>query len=237
MNARRNKSAISTSRQAKGRNTFVRSRNWQRRPKQARRSSTGQRNARLPFAPPEDWYDSTESAGHYRIVVQEPGEGYRHILTPADIRARLAKVPRQFLEQLEVVQLSRMTRKKQSFPCYGMQWGNTLYLYPLEESLVEHFDTPPRPNLVNETRMYGGRWTESGSGSWMLTWSEQAARDFYLNNILIHELGHLIDERNTGYVERERYAEWFAVQYGYLSTGGQAARGYRRSVRKRHHAS
>jgi hypothetical protein len=50
------------------------------------------------------------------------------------------------------------------------------------------------------------------------------------------ELGHLIDERNTGYVDRERYAEWFAVQYGYRSTGGQAARGYRRSVRKRHHA-
>jgi hypothetical protein len=209
----------------------------QRRPKQARRSSTGQRNARLPFAPPEDWYDSTEAGGDYRIVVQEPGEGYRHILTPADIRARLAKVPPQFREQHEVVQLSRMTRKKQSFPCYGMQWGNARYLYPLEDSLVEHFDTPPRPNLVNETRMYGGRWTESSPGSWMLTWSEQAARDFYLNNILIHELGHLVDERNTGYVERERFAEWFAVHHGYRATGGQAARGYRRSVRKRHHAN
>jgi hypothetical protein len=236
MNARRNNYAKSTARQAKGRNTNVRNGTSQRRPKQARRSSTGQRNARLPFAPPEDWYDSTAS-GHYRIVVQEPGEGYRHILTPADIRKRLAKVPPQFLEQLEVVQLSRMTRKKQSFPCYGMQWGNALYLYPLEDSLVEHFDTPPRPNLINETRMYGGCWSEPSPGCWLLTWSEQAARDFYLNNILIHELGHLIDERNTGYVDRERYAEWFAVQYGYRSTGGQAARGYRRTVRKRHHAN
>jgi hypothetical protein len=237
MNARRHNSAKSTARQAKGRNTFVRSRNWQRRPKQARRSSTGQRNARLPFAPPEDWYDSTEAVD-YRIVVQEPGEGYRHILTPADIRARLAQVPDPFLDQLEVVQLSRMTRKKLSFPCYGMQWGNALYLYPLEESLVEHFDTPPRPNLVNETKMYGGRWTETSPGNCTLTWSEQAARDFYLNNILMHELGHLVDDRNTGYMERERYAEWFAVEYGYRFTGGQASRGYRTGeVRKRHHAS
>ena len=38
-----------------------------------------------------------------------------------------------------------MTRKKQSFPCYGMQWGATLYLYPLETSLEEWFDAPPRP--------------------------------------------------------------------------------------------
>ena len=44
-----------------------------------------------------------------------------------------------------------MTRKKQSFPCYGMQWGNALYLYPIEESFVETYDCPPRPNLVNET--------------------------------------------------------------------------------------
>jgi hypothetical protein len=236
MNVRRNTSAKATARQAKGRNTFVAGRAWQRRPKQARRSSTGQRNARLPFAPPEDWHDPTE-AGDYRILVQSPGPGYRHIVTPAEVRARLAQVPVHFLRELEVVQLSRMTRKKQSFPCYGMQWGNALYLYPLEESLVESFDCPPRPNLVNETRMYGGRWAEPSPGTWTLTWSEHAARDFYLNNILIHELGHLIDDRNSGYIDRERFAEWFAVQYGYRATGGQAARGYRRNVRRRHHAS
>jgi hypothetical protein len=232
---RRNQNAKSTARQAKGRNTFVRSRNWQRRPKQARRSSTGQRNARLPFAPPEDWYDPTD-ATDYRIIVQEPGEGYRHILTPDDVRRRLTQVPPQFLEQLEVVQFSRMTRKKQSFPCYGMQWGNTLYLYPLEESLVEHFETPPRPNLVNETLMYGGKWSTS-PGVWTLTWSEEAARDFYLNNILIHELGHLVDDRNSGYIDRERYAEWFAVEFGYRSTGGRDSRGHRKSVKRRHHKS
>jgi hypothetical protein len=84
--------------------------------------------------------------------------------------------------------------------------------------------------------MYGARWSES-PGCWTLTWTEQAARDFYLNNILIHELGHLVDDRNSGYVDRERYAEWFAVQYGYRSTGGQEARGYRKSIRRRHHSS
>jgi hypothetical protein len=234
MNARRDNAARSTARQAKGRNTFVRARAGQRRPKQARRSSTGQRNARLPFAPPEDWYDPTD-ASEYRIVVQAPGPGYRHVVAPQQIRDRLAQVPPAFLSQLEVVQLSRMTRKKQSFPCYGMQWGNALYIYPLEESLVEQFDTPPRPNMVNETRMYGGRWAEPAPSLWTLTWSEQAAQDFYLNNILIHELGHLVDDRNSNYMDRERFAEWFAVHYGYRHTGGRQSRGYRSTVRRRHH--
>jgi hypothetical protein len=71
---------------------------------------------------------------------------------------------------------------------------------------------------------------------WTLSWSEQAAQDFYLNNILIHELGHLVDDRNTSYVDRERYAEWFAIEYGYLASGGSVARQPRSMVRRRHHA-
>ena len=240
MNIRRVQTAKSSARrQAKGRNTSVRSHADKRRPKQARRSSMGERNAREPFAPPEDWYESRGRKPDYRIVVQEPGEGYRHVLTPEQIRERLSRVPQHFLKDLEVIQLSKMTRKKQSFPCYGMQWGNTLYLYPIEESFTEQYDSPPRPNLVNETLMYGATWKEDDEtpGAWMLTWSEAAAQDFYLNNILIHELGHLVDNRNTGYMERERYAEWFAVQHGYLASGGRAARNYDRPKRRRHHAN
>jgi hypothetical protein len=234
MNARRDTSVRSPARQARRRNTSITASTWQRQPKQARRSISGQRSVRLPFAPPEDWHEVTDSE-EFRVVIQSPGLGYRHVVTEEEVRARLADVPPQFLEQLEVVQLSRMTRKKQSFPCYGMQWGNALYLYPLEETLIEQFDRPPRPSLVNEARMYGGKWDEPASGTWTLTWSEQAARDFYLNNILIHELGHLVDDRNTSYLDRERFAEWFAIQYGYRGTGGQASRRPGRKIRRRHH--
>ncbi len=234
MNFRRDYSTRSTARQARRRNRSVTASTWQRQPKQARRSISGQRSVRLPFAPPEDWHEVTDR-DVFRVVTQSSGDGFRHVVSEAEIRARLAEVPQHFLEQLEVVQLSRMTRKKQSFPCYGMQWGNALYLYPLEESLVEHFDRPPRPSLVNEAKMYGGQWDERGPNTWTLTWSEEAARDFYLNNILIHELGHLVDERNTSYIDRERFAEWFALQYGYRASGGQSSRRPDRLICKRHH--
>jgi hypothetical protein len=205
---------------------------WSRR---ARRPQLATQNTRAPFAPPEDWHEPTNRNNGYRIVVQDPGEGYVHVVTPEQVRARLAEVPQEFLKGLEVIQFSRMTRKKQSFPCYGMQWGATLYLYPLEESLEEWFTAPPRPEIYNEARMYGGTWDEPAPGSWRLSWSQETIEDFYLNNILIHELGHLVDDRNTAYEEREQYAEWFAVHYGYRATGGQAAR-RTEPIRRRHHA-
>jgi hypothetical protein len=191
-----------------------------------------QRNERLPFVPPEDWHEPTGKQAGYRIIVQPPGPGFRHILTPEDVRARLDEFPAHLLANLEVVQFSRMTRKKQSFPCYGMQWGSSLYLYPIEEALVEYYQAPPKPAQLNEARMYGGRWSQASAFAWKLEWTLEAVRDFYLNNILIHELGHLLDERNAGYVDRERYAEWFALEYGFKCS--MAARRQRKSVRRHH---
>ena len=153
-----------------------------------------QRNEKLPFIPPEDWYEPAEERTGYRVIVRPAGAGFRHILTPADVRQRLSVFPDEVIELLEVVQFSQMTRKKQSFPCYGMQWGSSLYLYPIEENLVEFYHCPPTPNQLNEARMYGGRWAQEGQGVWRLEWTEAAVHDFYLNNILIHELGHLVQQ-------------------------------------------
>jgi hypothetical protein len=176
-----------------------------------------------PFLPPEDWYEpgGGRTGSTFRIIVQEPGAGYRHAVTAGEVRARLAELPRRFRQCLEIVQLSRMTRKKRTLPCYGMQWGSSLYLYPLEESLIEHFTRPPLAAERREAEMHGGRWEETDRGMWRLVWTPATIRDFYLNNILIHELGHLIDDRNRSYTDRERFADWFAIEYGYRMSASE----------------
>ncbi len=191
-------------------------------------------NQRLPFAPPENWHEPREDGENYRMVVQDPGPGYRHVVTPSEVRERLSRLPSKFLRPLEVVQFSRITRKKQSFPCYGMQWGPALYLYPIEKDLIERYNQPPKPSQLNEARMYGGRWIRETGGWWTLVWTEAAIKDFYLNNILIHELGHLLDDRNSRTIDRERYAEWFAVEHGYQPTQAERRR-RKKPVVRRHH--
>ena len=202
----------------------------------SQRTRGSEKNVCGEFAPPEDWYEpGRDESSDYDIVVQRPGPGFRHVVTAREIRDRLAELPAEVLVPLDVVQLSRMTRKKQSFPCYGMQWGSTLYLYPIEDSLIEYYSRPPRPAQFNEARMYGGKWIQQGS-AWQLLWSESAIKDFYLNNILIHELGHLLDDRNTSYTDRERYAEWFAIEHGFKKSKRRTGKKSRKRIRRRHHA-
>lgn len=196
----------------------------------SKRTRGGSLNQRLPFAPPENWYEPHSNGNGFRVITQDPGPGYRHVLTTDEVRERLSRMPAEFIQPLEVLQFSRMTRKKQSFPCYGMQWGASLYLYPIEESLIEIYPRPPKPAQRIEAQMYGGRWEPLRGSSWRLIWTEHTVKDFYLNNILMHELGHLLDDRNTSYVDRERFAEWFAVQFGYLST--RRVRTQRKTVRR-----
>ncbi len=201
----------------------------------SKRARIALRNQRLPFVPPEDWHEPREDGADYRVIVQAPGEGFRHVVTPDEVRTRLAQLPAGFLRGLEVVQFSRMTRKKQSFPCYGLQWGSTVYLYPIEQNLIEYYPRPPKPSQLVEARMYGGQWEQDAPGSWRLVWTEAALKDFYLNNILIHEIGHLLDDRNNRSVDRERYAEWFALQHGYRATQ-HLRQPPQREIRRRHHA-
>lgn len=176
------------------------------------------------FFAQEDWHtprSEGEPRRHQpRFVIQSAGPSFLHPVNVQEIRERLSLLPSSIVEKVEVVQLSRMTRKRQLFPCYGMQWGASVYLYPIEESLVETYVRPPTPQQQIEARMFGGVWSESGR-EWTLTWTLAALKDFYLNNVLIHEIGHVLDTRNTRTEDRERYANWFAIEYGYRVSRGR----------------
>jgi len=168
------------------------------------------------FDAPERWHEP-RGDGRLRVIVEDAGENYMHAVSVDDIPPRESLLPEEYQQKLEVVQLSRMTRKRRLFPCYGLQWGNSVYLYPIEASLEELYVRAPRPAQRIETEMFGGRWEQDGS-YWRLTWTPETIRDFYLNNVLIHEIGHINDDRNTSFRERERYADWFAVEYGFRAT-------------------
>lgn len=181
------------------------------------RGTTNHRSAN--FCAPEIWYEPQDQAS-IRYVMQPAGDGYIHPVSIEDVRQRLAGLPVRFTEPIEVVQFSAMTRKRSLFPLYGMQWGPNIYLYPIEASLQETYRRPPTPQQLIEARMFGGVWKQVGQ-IWTLSWARESIRDFYLNNVLVHEIGHVNDSRNTNSAARERYANWFATEYGYRSSRGR----------------
>lgn len=171
------------------------------------------------FCAPETWHEP-QGRREIEFIVQPAGDNFIHPVSVEEVRSRVSQLPAELTRGIEVVQFSTMTRKRRLFPLYGMQWGPNVYLYPMEASLVETFRRPPSPQQLVEARMFGGEWSQSGD-EWRLTWTPDSIRDFYLNNVLIHEIGHVNDQRNTNSEARERYANWFATEYGYRASRGR----------------
>ena len=182
-----------------------------------RGSDTSQRSNH--FYAQDQWYEPTDS-DVIQLYRRDPGAGYFHPVTLEEVADRIEQLPAKYRQNIEVIELARMTRKRSLFPCYGLQWGPNVYLYPIEESLVETYTRPQRPEQMIEAKMYSGVWTQDGK-LWTLYWTEHALRDFYLNNVLIHEIGHVNDTRNRNQNARERYADWFAIEYGYRASRGR----------------
>jgi hypothetical protein len=179
----------------------------------------GANHASAHFSAPETWHEPHTSP-EIRYIHQPAGNGFLHPVTIAEVRERIAQLPARFTQPIEVVQFSSMTRKRSLFPLYGMQWGPNIYLYPIEASLQETYHRPPDPQQLIEARMFGGVWRQTNQ-IWTLTWTLETIRDFYLNNVLVHEIGHVNDLRNTNSADRERYANWFATEYGYRKSRGR----------------
>jgi len=190
------------------------------RPTVAHRQRGSTNNRSSNFSAPEIWHEP-RGLSEIDYLVQAPGTGYVHPVTIDEVRNRIAGLPAPLTTGIEVVQFSAMTRKRRYFPLYGMQWGPNIYLYPIEASLTEIYRRPPTPQQLVEARMFGGEWKQVG-GNWILSWTTETIRDFYLNNVLIHEIGHVHDSRNKNTGARERYANWFATEYGYRASRGRS---------------
>ena len=68
-------------------NAMARASNARRGMPLSKRARRTERSQRLPFVPPENWYEPRETGEGYRILVQSPGDGFRHVVTPDEVPA------------------------------------------------------------------------------------------------------------------------------------------------------
>jgi len=188
----------------------------------------------MAFTVPEKWYEPVQDHDDIKIIQHPPGSGYIHPASTVEVRCFLADLlPEIIPPELQIIQLSSITRKRDREPLYGMQWGCAVYLYPQGENLIEEYTVAPKPEHKQVTEKYGGHWHNRQNGKWTLIWKKiEQLRDFYLHNVLMHEIGHAHDNRNTTPRKREQFANAFAIEHGDRPYTQDKKKG---RVHKRHH--
>ena len=184
-------------------------------------------------------YEPFDASG-IQFHVEEPGPNFRHPVTPGEVVNRLAELPkhvfRQVGEKLDHVAMPALTKKLLRKPSYGMQCKGSVYLFPVESSGIMKFGRSMDSAQRIELETFGARllWNEEEEG-WDCHWSEETLRLFYLQDVLLHEVGHVLDRRNRNTRNRERYANNFAIQYRELPKSRGKQRHQERGNRRHGH--
>lgn len=164
----------------------------------------------------------TLSAEHsIKVFINPLNESFIRPCTLAEIEQVLRTVPPPFLYQLGHLYLPGGS-KKQLQVCrktffYGCYSCGAISLSPFPKKWLrrEYAHAPP-PHKKLEYDRVGAKSYQSGS-TWVLEMSEASLKKFYLQDVLIHEIGHHVDwlRRSAGSKLTEEFAEWFATEYGF----------------------
>ena len=132
-----------------------------------------------------------------------------------EIAATLELVPAEFLTGLAGVFLLSGTRKQARalrLFRYGCYASGDIHLHAFPKALLHlNLKGDLKPSVEREYLRAGAK-IRRGRGGSVLEFDPASLRAFYLYDVLLHEVGHHVDERVDSRPCRaaERFAEWFA---------------------------
>lgn len=166
---------------------------WARRgvddQRDSRRVARNFKNQGIPLAPSAA--ERPQRIALPRIIVTRPPAGQVHAVTPSEIREALLFFGPECFYGLRSVTLGSLDRGSSR-----LAFGR--YVYPGSILLFTHSPTPWRlggilsPRISALLEQAGARVTSANGGSaTIVDWASHAAlRDFYLIDVLMHEIGH-----------------------------------------------
>jgi hypothetical protein len=156
------------------------------------------------------------------IVIIKAEKCNPHFIMPVteqDILKKLKEIPKNFLEELKCIYLlggsNKQLKASDSLFIFGRYWANCIFLHPYpKKDLSIFYDKLPKPSIIHEYKAAGAQVVTEYE-YWIVKFDLQSLKNFYLNNVLIHEIGHHVDRNNKNRKKKnENFADWFAISYG-----------------------
>ncbi len=148
-------------------------------------------------------------------------EDFIRPVTIKDIEATLKSIPEKFVRCVWRINLLGGTKKqdKTAFNmfCYGFHSRGRVALCAFPKKFLKQYhDNEPPPIAKQEYGRVHAKIYQEGPW-WVLEFDEKTLKDFYLRDVLIHEIGHAVEyaKRPAGTNLTEEFAEWFVREYGF----------------------
>ena len=168
------------------------------------------------------YYDKIHNTTDLTIVARPLHSDFVMPIDEGSIRETLSTVPQKFLTGLKGIVVLGGSKKQEkvsnSLFAYGTYTSNVIFLHPFPKKFLDRISKSlPKPSALQEFERAGAKITRDGK-YWRMLFDDNAIRQFYLREVLLHELGHHVDSENLPFKthrKAEGFADWFAAEYGY----------------------
>lgn len=153
------------------------------------------------------------------IMHDNPSRDFFFPLSPDETLKALKALPKRDYEGISHIWLRRV--KKSDFieglsPLAWFCCGSgvrAIVLFPWPNDMILNYGpTRPSNRTINEFERFGAKLQQTGK-NWVSKWTLDGIRNFYIQGILYHEVGHHLDTymNSRGYNEAEEFADQYAL--------------------------
>jgi hypothetical protein len=154
-------------------------------------------------------------------VVQRTHSDFVRPVEKSDILESLARVPKRFIADIYGIFLlsgsSKQAKVAEKLFCYGTYWGKCIFLAPFPKRWMTRIYRRRKlsPSVLREFQRAGAQVEHRPQGITVI-FNRASLREFYLRDVLMHEIGHHVDRHQRRSKRKEEgFANWVASEYGY----------------------
>lgn len=153
------------------------------------------------------------------FIVDNPSRDFFFPITVEDIQEQLSKIPNYQVKWLSYIWLKKQSQKdyEKENSLQGVYiWGGRVQLialYSFPRDLKMNFGKKkPKQSTLNWYKAFCINLIEE-KDNWYLQWTTEEIKQYYLNGLLFHEIGHHIDSHYKYSVASNAKAEKWADGY------------------------
>jgi len=159
------------------------------------------------------WRQLSESGEELRLVRENPSRGFYHPCSTEEYVQVLSQLPENLSHRLKAIVLRRTSKTDALFGVEARRRFRCVLINSFPSSRCMVWGAKPP---TDQARRHYQPWCVNWKiveGKWVLEWSEDEVRRYYLYHLFLHELGHINQPPFHALKRREDFAEGFALEW------------------------
>lgn len=147
-----------------------------------------------------------------RLLVENPSRDFIHPCSAEEYLGLLERLPRELARPVKAIVLRRTPKLDLKAGIDARKTYSCVILNSFPASLELCWSSKLTAGVKRHYQPWCDRWAQRGE-TWVLQWSIEEVRRYYLYHLFLHEVGHFHQPLTNQRRVREEYAENFALDW------------------------